>query len=185
MSENNKAKKEKKASKVKLPSFNIFKVAVIALLFIIIGGIGFVGALLLNNQNKTKTVTVQTPVVTPQAVVNSNSNNSSDSSSDSKQSKYAYQIKDKFTVNLADQDKSRYLQVQVYVGYDNSKMASEFDSKLYVLRDNIINVLRAKKASDFSIAGTEALKQEILQKITPLFSNGKPTNVYFTDLIVQ
>lgn len=196
MSENKNAKKEKKEKKIKVPNGNIFKIMIIVLLFIIVCGIGFVGALLIMNQNKSKSVSVQTPAVTQKAVENNssnnssnnsnnNSNNSNDSSSDSQQSKYAYEIKDKFTVNLADQDKTRYLQVQVYIGYDNSKMASEFDSKLYVLRDAIINILRSKKASDFTITGTEALKQEILQKISPLFSKGKPSNIYFTDLIVQ
>lgn len=94
---------------------------------------------------------------------------------------------DGFLVNLADEGGKHYLKIDISLGYglENKKLEKELDSKKDVMRDNVISILRNKKPTDVTIKGTEDLKKEILDIINPLLNNGKLTNVYFKELIVQ
>ncbi len=94
---------------------------------------------------------------------------------------------DEFLVNLSDEGGKKYLKVNVSVGYGpkNKKLEKELLEKKAIMRDTVISVLRNKKASDMTVKGTEDLKKEILDRLNPLLNNGKLTNVYFSDLLVQ
>ncbi len=94
---------------------------------------------------------------------------------------------DEFLVNLADEGGKHYLKINISLGYglENKKLEKELDSKKDVMRDNVISILRNKKSKDVTIKGTEDLKKEILDIINPLLNNGKLTNIYFRELIVQ
>ncbi|MBU5591069.1 flagellar basal body-associated FliL family protein [Clostridium sp. MSJ-4] len=94
---------------------------------------------------------------------------------------------DEFTVNLSDENGKKYLKVKVFVGYDkkNKKLEKELEPKKPIMRDAIVSVLRSKKSTDMTVKGTEDLKKEILDRLNPLFNNGRITNVYFNDLLVQ
>ncbi|AYD40676.1 flagellar basal body protein FliL [Clostridium fermenticellae] len=94
--------------------------------------------------------------------------------------------KDDILVNLADTDSSRYLKVNIYLGYDSKKLDSELEEKQPIIMDTVINVLRTKKAADISSAkGLETVKVELIQRINPLLQKGQINNIYFSNVLVQ
>ncbi|KHD38779.1 flagellar basal body protein FliL [Clostridium acetobutylicum] len=94
--------------------------------------------------------------------------------------------------NLADTDGAKYIKVTVAVGYSskNSKLKTELedtkeDIKTPIMRDIIVNVLRSKKAADFTPTGIDQMKKEIKEGINPHLKNGQIDNVYFSNLVIQ
>ncbi|WP_055668108.1 flagellar basal body-associated FliL family protein [Desnuesiella massiliensis] len=92
-----------------------------------------------------------------------------------------------FTVNLSDEGGKRYLKAKISIGYDkkNKNLAKEMEPKKIILRDSVITVLTSKKATDMTQKGKEDLKKELLDKINPLFKDGRITSIYFDDILVQ
>lgn len=143
-------------------------IVVIALLLIIIVGGGAFGTYYFFFSKKdSKAVAVKTPE--SQALVVSSK---------------TYCL-DEMLLNLADEDGKRYVKVTIYIGYENKKLAKEFEEKKHILRDAVGSVLRAKKSKDFTAKGCEEIKQEILNKINPILTVGKADNVYFSGILVQ
>lgn len=90
-----------------------------------------------------------------------------------------------FLVNLSDEGEKRFVKANIYIGYSNKKLAKELESKKPMLRDAINSVLRAKKAKDFTPKGTEDIKLEILNRINPMFTEGRCESIYFNEILVQ
>ncbi|WP_346936987.1 flagellar basal body-associated FliL family protein [Clostridium sp.] len=92
-----------------------------------------------------------------------------------------------FLVNLSDEEKSKFVKVNIFLGSDgkNKKLQKELTAKVPQIRDCINKILRTKKSTDFTTEGEVLLKEEIIVKANELLNNGKIANVYFTDLIVQ
>lgn len=90
-------------------------------------------------------------------------------------------------VNLADDNTRRFLKIKLVLAYDskNKNFAKELGTKKVVVKDSIISVIRAKKASDLTAKGAEDLKTEILTRVNSIFNTGKLTNVYYSDFLVQ
>lgn len=97
------------------------------------------------------------------------------------------------TTNLADTDSEKYIKTDVALGYDpntNKKLQAELEDKTAVktpiLRSEIVEVLRSKKASDFSDQKkVEQIKTEILNKVNTHLKNGRISNIYFSNLVIQ
>lgn len=98
---------------------------------------------------------------------------------------------DEAIVNLADTDSQRYVKAKVSFGYSekNTKLKSELESeeinKKPILTDAVNSVLRSKKASDLTGKGIDDTKREIMEKVNPVLKNGKVSNIYFQELVVQ
>lgn len=94
---------------------------------------------------------------------------------------------DEFLVNLSDEGKSKFIKVKVSLGsnLENKELQEELKAKVPQIRDSINKVLRTKKSTDFKTEGDALLKEEIIVKANELLNNGKITNIYFTDIIVQ
>ena len=93
---------------------------------------------------------------------------------------------DDFLVNLADKSGRRYLKVKICLGYEeDKKLPIELEEKKLQIRDAIITILRSKKTEDVNGNGTEKLKAEIKNTVNTLLSEGKITNVYFSDILIQ
>ncbi len=92
-----------------------------------------------------------------------------------------------FLVNLRDEEKSKFVKANIFLGSDgkNKKLQKELTAKVPQIRDCINKILRTKKSTDFTTEGEALLKEEIIVKANELLNNGKIANVYFTDLIVQ
>lgn len=119
---------------------------------------------------------------------NTNNNNTADTISPADENTYSL---DESIINLSDTDSQRYVKVKVSFGYSekNSKLKAELESedvnKKPILSDAVNSVLRSKKASDFTDKGIADIKHEIIDKVNPALKNGKITNVYFDELVVQ
>lgn len=94
---------------------------------------------------------------------------------------------DEIIINLADEGSKRYVKVKVVVAYDskNKDLATEVEGKAYILRDLTLNALNSKKVADLNPKGREALKDELLVKFNSTLTNGKLTNIYYHDFLVQ
>lgn len=150
---------------------NAFKIIIIVLLvLILLGGGIFAGMFLVSKNNSNGTAANSANV--------ENSNVSVDENTFSL---------DEFLVNLGDDGGKKYVKVKLFIGYDkkNKKLAAELEPKKPVLRDAVVSVLRSKKSTDLTPKGTEDLKKEIKDRLNPLLNNGKLTNVYFYDILVQ
>lgn len=104
-------------------------------------------------------------------------------------SPYTYEFKDEFLVNLSDEGGKRYLKVKIFLGYetkDKKKMDAELEERKPILRDAINGVLRSKKSTDLSgEKGIDDVKNEILVRISSILTEGRPNNVYFSDMVIQ
>jgi flagellar protein FliL len=92
---------------------------------------------------------------------------------------------DECLVNLTDEGGKNYLQVTIYLGYENSSLAKELETKKPIIRDAVISILRSKSTADFNSNGTDKIKTEIINKINPLLTNGQIDKIYFDNLLVQ
>ncbi len=96
-----------------------------------------------------------------------------------------------FVVNLADQDRKRYLKVVMQLELENDKKVSkklqkEIEDKLPVIRDAIITLLSSKKSSDISTPdGKMKLKKDIINTLNSKLVSGKIVNVYFTEFVIS
>ncbi|MBZ9635977.1 flagellar basal body-associated protein FliL [Clostridium sp. FP1] len=93
---------------------------------------------------------------------------------------------EEFLVNLMDEDGKRYLKVKVVIGYeDNADLTAELTAKTSIIRDVVITTLRAKKTTDFSATGVDAIKSQLIKSINPILTKGKASHIYFNDILVQ
>jgi flagellar FliL protein len=91
-----------------------------------------------------------------------------------------------FTVNLADTDQKRYLKITIILAHSSKALETELTTDDNAIRDAINSILRSKVYANVStVAGTESLKKEIMDRINPLFTNGRVSDVYFTNILVQ
>lgn len=177
MGENKKEKKEKKEG-----SGNAFKIIIVVLLLVIIIGVGtFAVYYFISTKNNTANTAGKNIVYNTNTA---NAQNAQGTSSTYNVSAITANM-DEFLVNLADPDGKKYLQVTIYIGYENKKMTKEITDKKAIIRDSINSVLRSKQSKDFTAKGTEDLKTEILNRINPIFTKGKADSVYFYNILVQ
>lgn len=103
---------------------------------------------------------------------------------------YSFQ---EITTNLADKDSQKFIKVDVALGYDpstNKKLKSELEDKdavkTPILQSEVVAVLRSKLAADFSDQKKiEEIKKEILNRVNTHLKNGRISNVYFSNLVIQ
>jgi len=93
---------------------------------------------------------------------------------------------DPFIVNLADKNARRYLKLTVALELSNKKLKDEIEKRKAEIRDRITTLLRLKTAADLSTYdGTIALKTEIMNRLNAILVNGRVTNVFFVDFVIQ
>jgi len=141
---------------------NGLKIVIIVLLvLVVVGGAAFGGMYFLNKKSTSTTAKV--------VEVN----------------EITYPLEE-FLLNLMDEEGRRYLKVKVIIGYeDNTDLTAELETKKLIIRDAIIETLRAKKTTDFSATGIDAIKKELVASINPILTKGKISHIYFSDILVQ
>ncbi len=93
---------------------------------------------------------------------------------------------DTFIVNLADKGGKRYLRITIDLELDSEKLESEIEKRLPQVRDSILMILPSKRFADISpMAGKIALRDEILETLNGFLTQGKITNIYFKEFVVQ
>ena len=91
-----------------------------------------------------------------------------------------------FIVNLADSGGNRYLRVTMDLELANPEMEAEITQRLPQVRDSILMILPTKRFEDIStIQGKTALRDQILETINGYLAQGKITNIFFKEFVVQ
>jgi flagellar FliL protein len=93
---------------------------------------------------------------------------------------------DTFIVNLADKGGTRYLRVTMDLELDNSELEDELNKRLPQVRDSLLMILPSKRFEDIStVQGKTALRDEMLEALNGYLGQGKITNIYFKEFVVQ
>ncbi len=91
-----------------------------------------------------------------------------------------------FQVNLADEGGRRYLRVSFELGFNESRLRNELESRDSEIRSEIMAVLRAKTVEDLQEPGGQnALKDEIILSMNDILVTGVIQDLYFTEFIIQ
>lgn len=89
----------------------------------------------------------------------------------------------KITTNLAG---SSLIQASVSIQGDSSKMKKELEERKVQVRDIINSVLHKTTQADLEKAdGLELLKVKLTGELNKVMLEGKVTNVYISDIVVQ
>ncbi len=89
-----------------------------------------------------------------------------------------------FLINLANG--RRFIKLSIVLEVSNDKVIKELGKRKPQVRDNIISTLRKKDYKDItSSQGDRRLRTEIMNKINEHLLEGKVTNVFFTEFVVQ
>jgi len=93
---------------------------------------------------------------------------------------------DTFIVNLADQERNRYLRVTMDLEMTESTDADKINKRLSQVRDSILMILPSRHFEEIaSMEGKIALRDEIIARLNSLFNRQVVTNIYFTEFVVQ
>jgi flagellar FliL protein len=93
---------------------------------------------------------------------------------------------DTFIVNLADQERSRYLRVTMDLELVAPTDTDKLNQRLPQVRDRILMLLPSKRFADIaSMEGKMALRDEIISKLNGLFPENVITNIFFSEFVVQ
>ena len=91
-----------------------------------------------------------------------------------------------FIVNLADQERSRYLRITMDLELVESTDAHKINERLSQVRDSILMILPTKQFAEIaSMEGKIALRDEIIAKLNGLFNQKVISNIFFTEFVVQ
>jgi flagellar FliL protein len=93
---------------------------------------------------------------------------------------------DTFIVNLADQERSRYLRVTMDLELVAPTDTEKLNQRLPQVRDRILMLLPSKRFADIaSTEGKSALRDEMIGKLNGLFPENVITNIFFSEFVVQ
>jgi flagellar FliL protein len=93
---------------------------------------------------------------------------------------------DTFIVNLADKGGTRYLRVTMDLELGNSDLEDELYKRLPQVRDSLLMILPSKRFEDIStVQGKTALRDEMLEALNGYLGQGKITNIYYKEFVVQ
>jgi len=68
--------------------------------------------------------------------------------------------------------------------FENLK--EEMDKRLPQVKDIIVTLLPTRKFDDIqTVEGKLALRDELMQRLNKILTQGKVTNIYFTEFVVQ
>ena len=93
---------------------------------------------------------------------------------------------DTFIVNLADQERSRYLRVTMDLELLAPADSEKLNQRLPQVRDRILMLLPSKRFADIaSTEGKTALRDEMIGKLNGLFPENVIANIFFSEFVVQ
>lgn len=93
-----------------------------------------------------------------------------------------------FIVNLADENETKYLKTEVYLAYSDTeakKIEKEVNNKMPQIKEKISVTLGKKTSENFNAQYLDKIKKELTDQINTLLDEGKITNVYLNDFIIQ
>ena len=91
-----------------------------------------------------------------------------------------------FIVNLADKGGNRYLRVTMDLELGDPALEKELNKRLPQVRNSLLMILPSKRFDDIStVQGKMALRDEVLETLNGFLAQGKITNIYFKEFVVQ
>lgn len=91
---------------------------------------------------------------------------------------------EEFIVNLADENKS-FIKIKIVLAFTDKKVEKEIQNKMPQVRSTVIKELRKKTSKDFSSGGEDKVIKELVEKINEVLDDGKITNIYLYDIVIQ
>lgn len=90
-------------------------------------------------------------------------------------------------VNLNDENKKRYVKLNLSIGYDkeNKDLTKEVEEKKVVMRDTVNYYLKSCTVDSFTPGNEAALKKELVTRINSKLKNGTLIDVYISEIMVQ
>ncbi len=156
--------KEKKKS-----SITLFQIIIIVLLLAVLGLGGFIAWKLINldipvAQNEQQLAPEDIPQAGPGILVDM----------------------ENITVNLADEDESRFLRVKMKLEVENEESRLKVDTYNVQIKDLIITILSSKRFDDVRTPqGKYDLKLELVYRINSLIGEDSVKNMFFSDFVAQ
>jgi flagellar protein FliL len=93
---------------------------------------------------------------------------------------------ERFVVNLADKNASKYLNVVMDIELSNEELSEEIEKRLPQIRDIVILILSSKRYDQISTNdGRKLLREEIKHTINGSLTKGSIKNVYFTNFVIN
>ncbi len=93
---------------------------------------------------------------------------------------------DTFIVNLADKGGNRYLRVTLALELADEALQKKMDQRLPQVRDALLTILPSKSIEEIITAeGKDLLREEILERLNSFLGEGKVSNLYFTEFVIQ
>ena len=90
------------------------------------------------------------------------------------------------TVNTNKSDGLRFVLVELAIEVHDKKVSQEIKDREPQIRDMFINYFRSKTALEIArLDFQEKSKQELMQKLDNLLTEGKVDSIYYTKLILQ
>ncbi len=89
-------------------------------------------------------------------------------------------------VNLSDEGGKRYLRVTMALELADAEVEAAIETKLPLIRDAILMILPTKRYDDINTTeGKITLRTELIEKMNEFMGEGKVSNIYFTEFVVQ
>lgn len=93
---------------------------------------------------------------------------------------------DSFIVNLADPGGRRYLNIRIVLELDDKEFAESLKKQVPEIRDKILMILPTKTFKEIqSVEGKNSLRTAIIAELNNIIQEGKITNLYFQEFVVQ
>jgi flagellar FliL protein len=153
----------------KKSSISIVQIIIIVLLVAVLGLGGFIAWKLINleipvAQNEQQLATEDIPEAGPGILIDM----------------------ENITINLADEDESRFLRVKMKLEVENEESKLKVDTYTVQIKDLIITILSSKRFDDVRTPqGKYDLKEELVYRINSLLSGEVVKNMYFSDFVAQ
>ena len=172
--------KDEEKTEVKKSSSKIVLIIIIILLVLILVGGGLAAYFLLSDNN-----TEPTPTQTQNQQKTMSNKKHFNKNSDLTKIGPIYPL-DQFIVNLLSENGTRFLKIKMDLELSGPELTTELDKKKPMVRDIIIRTLSSKTFQEVSTdRGKEKLKDELVEKLNNVLTDGYIKNIFFTEFVVQ
>lgn len=99
---------------------------------------------------------------------------------------YKYEVPE-ILINLSDeQQRGSFLSVKFYLGFDETALNEEIESRMPEIRDSVLDILWDKKITEDEIEEEkEDLRAQIMSSTNEILQEGEVKEVYFWHLLIQ
>ncbi|MDX8395328.1 MAG: flagellar basal body-associated FliL family protein [Mariprofundaceae bacterium] len=128
----------------------------------------------------------QTPPAVEEGVSQTEETKIPEAENDDPKAPPVYMDIDDITVNMADEDRERFLRAKIKLWVRNEAAQVKIEAEMFKINDMVITIFSSKKFSEVRTPqGKYALKEDLKYRINQLVG-GKPVkDIFFTDFVSQ